>query len=438
MFVLPPAVHRTIVAVDVEGFGGQHRINPHQVAVREGLYRVLRQAFHAATIPWSDCHHEDRGDGILVLARPEVAKSVFVESLPAQLVEGLCEHNSTRPAPAQIRLRMALHAGEVQYDDHGVAGAAVNLTYRLLDAAPLTSALAGSPGVLALATSSWFFEEVVRHSPAAHPNAYRRVRVRVKETETVGWVHLPDHPYPTPDTMVAAPLLGGLTTAAPNQLPAETAHFVGRVQELDQLSKLPDAPIDEGGTMVSNTTSGQIPASAPDGKAPEGGSHDTTDTRKRSTLVRVAILVAIATVLLTLTGVMLINWLHEQEGARLTISGTPPVILTYINSEYQDEAGLYETPHPSPADVNQRPPYYVGSGKLEIVCQVSNGTFITGRFINADGVERRERSDIWYRVLPSNYYIPAIYTTFPDGVENKPPPDAPFGTRIGECKDVPP
>ncbi len=106
---------------------------------------------------------------------------MFVESLPAQLVEGQREHKSTRPAPEQIRLRMALHAGEVQYDDHGVAGAAVNLTFRLLDAEPLKSALAGSPGVLALATSSWFFDEVVRHSPAADPNAYRRVRVRVKE-----------------------------------------------------------------------------------------------------------------------------------------------------------------------------------------------------------------------------------------------------------------
>ena len=194
MPVPPLAVHRTIVAVDVEGFGNRRRINPQQVAVREGLYRVLRQAFYAATIPWTDCHHEDRGDGVLILARPEVAKSVFVEALPDQLVKELREHNSTRPAPEQIQLRMALHAGELQYDDHGVVGASVNLTFRLLDAEPLKSALAGSPGVLALVTSDWFFEEVVRHSPAADPNAYRRVRVRVKETDTVGWVHLPDHP----------------------------------------------------------------------------------------------------------------------------------------------------------------------------------------------------------------------------------------------------
>ena len=134
MPVLPPAVHRTIVAVDVEGFGDRRRINSHQVAVREGLYGVLRQAFRAATIPWSGCYHEDRGGGVLILAPPEVAKSVFVESLPTQLVEGLREHNSTRPTEEQIRLRFAVHAGELHYDDHGVTGASINLTFRLLNA----------------------------------------------------------------------------------------------------------------------------------------------------------------------------------------------------------------------------------------------------------------------------------------------------------------
>jgi hypothetical protein len=37
-----PAVHRTIVVVDIEGFGDQRRTNPHQLAARDGLYRTLR------------------------------------------------------------------------------------------------------------------------------------------------------------------------------------------------------------------------------------------------------------------------------------------------------------------------------------------------------------------------------------------------------------
>ena len=256
MPVLPPAVHRTIVAVDVEGFGDRRRINSHQVAVREGLYGVLRQAFRAATIPWSGCYHEDRGDGVLILAPPEVAKSVFVESLPTQLVEGLREHNSTRPTEEQIRLRFAVHAGELHYDDHGVTGASINLTFRLLNADPLRSALAGSSGVLALVTSYSFFEEVVRHSPAAHPTAYRLVRVRNKETVAVGWVHLPDNPYPPRDPTLQDPLLGDPTTAVLHQLPAETSHFVGRVEELDQLSTLRGTATTDGGTVMISAVLG--------------------------------------------------------------------------------------------------------------------------------------------------------------------------------------
>ena len=57
------AVHRTIVAVDVEGFGDRRRTNRNQLAIRDGLYRAMREAFCQVGIPWADCDHEDRGDG---------------------------------------------------------------------------------------------------------------------------------------------------------------------------------------------------------------------------------------------------------------------------------------------------------------------------------------------------------------------------------------
>ena len=163
------AVHRTIVVVDVEGFGDQRRTNPHQVAVRDGLYRAMRDAFGRAGIAWDDCGHEDRGDGVFVLVPAEVPKGLLVESLPSALVTALHAHNGAHPGPERIRLRMALHAGEVRYDEHGVTAAAVNLAFRLLDAGALKAALASSPGVLAVIASSWFFEEVVRHSAAPRP-----------------------------------------------------------------------------------------------------------------------------------------------------------------------------------------------------------------------------------------------------------------------------
>ena len=127
------AVHRTIVVVDVEGFGDRRRTNRHQLAVREGLYRAMREAFHRAGISWADCGHEDRGDGVFILVPADVPKGLFVELLPFALVAALRAHNDTHPGQERIRLRMALHAGEVHYDEHGVTAASINLAFRLLD-----------------------------------------------------------------------------------------------------------------------------------------------------------------------------------------------------------------------------------------------------------------------------------------------------------------
>ena len=185
------AVHRTILVVDVVGFGDHRRNNVDQLAVRTGLYRALAQAFAETGISWADCEQEDRGDGALILAPAEMPKGPFVEALPGALVAALHRHNRGHRAAEQVRLRMALHAGEINYDEHGVTSAAINLAFRLLDSAPLKDSLAESTGVLAMITSSWFFDEVVRHSRVCDPAAYRSVPVTVKETTTTAWIHLP-------------------------------------------------------------------------------------------------------------------------------------------------------------------------------------------------------------------------------------------------------
>src|ERR1700733_5677318 len=232
------AVHRTIVVVDVEGFGDKRRTNRDQLSIRDGLYRAMRDAFGRAGIPWGDCGHEDRGDGVFILVPAEVPKGLLAEVLPSALVTALGTHNSAHPGPERIRLRMALHAGEVYYDEHGVTAAAVNLAFRLLDASALKAALASSSGVLAVIASSWFYEEVIRHSPGA--SVYRPVEVAVKETTTTGWICLPDQLDPAGGTMLerlpaVAAVPGGLPAVAMRTLPRDTAAFTGRTGELDQL-----------------------------------------------------------------------------------------------------------------------------------------------------------------------------------------------------------
>jgi class 3 adenylate cyclase len=148
-------MHQTICMVDIEGFGGRDRTRPNYVAIRNGLFESVRQAFAVSRIPWADCYRESAGDSILALAPATVAKSAFAGTLPGALVAALCMHNEAHPPDERIRLRLALHAGEVTFDAHGVAAPAIVHAARLLDARPLKDALANSPGPLAMIVSDW-------------------------------------------------------------------------------------------------------------------------------------------------------------------------------------------------------------------------------------------------------------------------------------------
>ena len=196
--------------------------------------------------------------GVLVLIPPDVPKGLLVVQLPREIAAALWEHNEACPREARIRLRVAVHAGEIQHDDHGVTGAAINLTFRLLAAEALRVALAGSPGVLALIASKWFYEEVIRHDPASHPAAYRRVRVAVKETEDTAWVCLPDHPYPPSDHTTDLPTPRAPETAmtVPRQLPPAIPSLVGRAHELVTLTRILDEPTERSAAVVISVITG--------------------------------------------------------------------------------------------------------------------------------------------------------------------------------------
>ncbi|MFI9006390.1 hypothetical protein ACIGNX_04030 [Actinosynnema sp. NPDC053489] len=192
----PHAVHRTVVVVDVSAFGRRSRAP--QEEIRRGVYAALEAAFDDSGLDWSGADHEDRGDGVLVLVPAEVPKSRVVGGLPHALLGELRRYNATRNEDARIRLRMAVTAGEVRYDEHGVVGDEVTLAFRLLDSAPLRDALARSTAVLALIVSDRFHADVVRPDPALDPGSFRQVRVDVKEVRGRAWLHVPEGAPPPP------------------------------------------------------------------------------------------------------------------------------------------------------------------------------------------------------------------------------------------------
>jgi tetratricopeptide (TPR) repeat protein len=253
--MLRPAVHHTIVLVDVEGFGARHRTHADQAAIRHGLYQALELAFTQSGVGWDDCYREDRGDGALILVPAQVPKTVLAAGVPGQLAAAVRAHNQVHDPDARMRLRLALHGGEVLHDEYGVTGTAVTVAFRLLEAGPLKQALAGSAGALAVITSAWFYEEVIRHTEPCAPATWRRVLVTVKETREDGWISLPDAPYPAePDA--ALPPAPSAAAGLRYSLPPDTAAFTGRGAELDRITAVVAGAAGAGGVVTVGAIDG--------------------------------------------------------------------------------------------------------------------------------------------------------------------------------------
>jgi hypothetical protein len=191
------AVHRTIMVVDIAESTHPVRTNDDRLVIRDAMYDALAAAF--GRHDWQRCRREDRGDGVLILAPPEIPKARLVTGLPGRLEAALAQHNSAmeerggeRAAATQVGLRVAVHAGEVTFDKHGVVGAAIDHTFRLVDAPPLKAALAGSMEACALVVSEWFYSDVVYHHQEARPEIYRNVGCEVKGARLSAWLRVPE------------------------------------------------------------------------------------------------------------------------------------------------------------------------------------------------------------------------------------------------------
>ena len=194
-----PGMICAILAVDIAAFGDPARDNDVQRFVHDALYRLVAEAFNRCGVPWHGCYHEDRGDGIVIII-PAATDAAAIASLPAWLHAEIQRHNKCASPAARIQLRAALHIGPVQRDDHGLSGAELIRTARMLDAQQLRDALAGSHSALAFAVSAFVYDSIIRHSPGlADPSAFRQIDVRVKESSFPAWLMV----TPTPQLQLA-------------------------------------------------------------------------------------------------------------------------------------------------------------------------------------------------------------------------------------------
>jgi hypothetical protein len=181
----------TMLAVDIAEFTRSDRDDEILRFLHEQLYVMLPKAFDASGVPWAECWHEDRGDGMLIVLPPGISGLNLAGRLPGLLGGLIRRQNHACHAAARIQLRVAAHFGLVAYDGHGFVGDDVNQLFRILDAPPLKRALAASGADLALIVSDQIYRSFVCHYRSlVRPDAFEAVTFEVKATEFHAWRHL--------------------------------------------------------------------------------------------------------------------------------------------------------------------------------------------------------------------------------------------------------
>ena len=132
--------YRTLLATDIAHSAGRGDVAATEI--RRVLRTALRESFTQSGITWDDCLVTDLGDGFSIAAPSDTSNIALLYPLLTELANRLRTHNRTAGDLTQIKVRAALHAGDITVDDTGVpTGRPLEVLARLLDAAPLRAAL---------------------------------------------------------------------------------------------------------------------------------------------------------------------------------------------------------------------------------------------------------------------------------------------------------
>lgn len=180
--------------VDIEGFGTRN--NDDQRWLRARMYEMVEKAVEAAGLDWPRCEREDRGDAVILLIPADEAKQDVADGFVRQLNNELTRYAARSCGSVRMRMRLALHFGEVCNDGKGWVGVDLNTCCRLVDLPELKAALRKNQETnLALIVSNQWYDAVVRHDPGLVDHLkYRRISFVAKELRDLAWIHVPDAP----------------------------------------------------------------------------------------------------------------------------------------------------------------------------------------------------------------------------------------------------
>ncbi|WP_328475409.1 hypothetical protein OHA21_19050 [Actinoplanes sp. NBC_00393] len=184
------AAVRLCMAADISGYS---RLGPDAaVQAQQDLVRILATARTAAGVDPSAVAPQPQGDGQFTVLPVGLDEAAALPRLMRSVAEQLAAHNATRSGD-RLRLRVALHRGLVREADNGWVGRAAIAVHRILDCAPVRTALSehryadyvlGVPDVL--------YSDVLTTGEFPPPAAFRPVLVDLpaKGFREQAWVYV--------------------------------------------------------------------------------------------------------------------------------------------------------------------------------------------------------------------------------------------------------
>ncbi len=121
----------------------------------------------------------------------DVPKTILLD----QVLSGLVGRVSAQGELIPLRLKVAVHAGEIHQDANGFVGFDVNHAFRLLESELVRYAIRTSSAACAVIVSDSVYQSVIRHGYGdVATTEYARAHVVNKEDESVAWLRLPGVP----------------------------------------------------------------------------------------------------------------------------------------------------------------------------------------------------------------------------------------------------
>jgi hypothetical protein len=199
--------YRPMLAVDIASSAG--RGNVALMKIRDELFTTLRESFQRSGICWEACHHDDLGDGLRIMPPSGSPKAELIYPVLSELAIRLRTHNRTAGPTTRIRVRAALHAGELCLGPADeITGQPLEVLARMLDAQPVRTALAEAPdaATVAVLLSQHFYDETVRHGyPGIDPDDFRQVSFTAKEYTAQAWLYVPGFPSVLSTSVTSVP-----------------------------------------------------------------------------------------------------------------------------------------------------------------------------------------------------------------------------------------